>query len=338
MGPRNSSASRARSPERRTHNSEFDLAVVLLNFCTAELTLDCLASLEGEIDDGSTVVVVDNASGDGSVERIERHIVDKGWSGWARVLPSPYNGGFAWGNNLGIRGTDADVYVLLNSDTVVRPGAIRALRAALQDRPEAGIVGPSIENGDGDLEISHHRNITPISELLRAAATAPLTWLLRRFAIDWPERAQPCEPEWIGFACVAVRRQVIEDVGLLDEGYFMYFEDVDYCRRARAAGWGVLYWPEARVLHYNGASSGLSFQLADTRRRPRYYYESRARYFSRYYGTLGLWAANALWLLGRSIRIGRAVAARRTAPSRAGEARDIWIDAGRQLPRSRSRG
>lgn len=312
---------------RPTPGARYDVAVIVLNYGTPDLTLDCLASLEGEIDARSTVIVVDNASPDDSIERIEQHIAHKGWGSWVRLLPSPWNGGFAWGNNLGIRGTDADVYVLLNSDTVVRPGALRALREALDERPDAGIVGPSVENGSGELEHSHHRDISPISELLRAAATGPLSWVLHRFTIDWPETERPCEPDWIGFACVAIRSELIDEIGLLDEQYFMYFEDVDYCRRAREAGWQIVFWPAGRVLHYNGASSGLSFVLADTRRRPRYYYESRARYFARYYGRLGLWAANLLWIVGRGIRIARSALVGRAAPSRAGEASDIWIDA-----------
>ena len=99
-----------------------DLAVIILNYRTAELTKDCLASMEAEIEPGISVVVVDNASGDGSADAIERTIEDRGWARWARVLRSPTNGGFAAGNNLGVRSVEAAAYLLLNSDTLVRPG------------------------------------------------------------------------------------------------------------------------------------------------------------------------------------------------------------------------
>jgi GT2 family glycosyltransferase len=307
------------------------LAIIILNYRTARLTLDCLATLEGEVGPGVAVLVVDNASGDGSAEEIEAGIARRGWSGWARVLRSPTNGGFAAGNNLGLRAVKAEAYVLLNSDTLVRPGAMAALREAARERPEAGLIGPGILTASGELDYSAFRVAGPVSELIRAARTGPITRALRRFDPVLPLSERPFEPEWVAFSCVLVRRAVVEQIGLLDEGFFMYFEDVDYCRRARAAGWRVLYWPAAAVVHLAGGSSQVTSQAGQRRRAPRYYYEARARYFAKYYGRGGLWLANVLWHAGRLVALGREVFGR--APGhRHGEAVDIWINARRPLP------
>ena len=99
-----------------------------------------------------------------------------------------------------------------------------------------------------------------------------------------PISDQPQGTPWISFACVMVRRQVIDQIGLLDDGYFMYVEDTDYCRRARAAGWEIWYWPASRVVHLRGGSSPVKSLTAKRGRRPRYYYASRSRYLAKFYG------------------------------------------------------
>lgn len=311
-----------------------DVAVIILNYRTPGLTRDCLESLEGEVEPGVVVVVVDNASRDGSAETIERVIAERSWSSWARVLRSPVNGGFAAGNNLGIRSVDARAYVLLNSDTLVRPGALRALRAAMASHPRAGIIGGGTLTAKGIRDPSSFRFVVPLTELLRAADLHPLTHLLQRFHPLLPESRGPTEVDWVGFACVLVRRELVEAIGPLDEGYFMYFEDVDYCRRARDAGWTVMHWPEAKIVHLLGGSSGVTEREKLRRRAPRYYYEARARYFAKFHGRVGLWLANALWWAGRVVSLSREALGR--APvHREHEALDIWIGAADPLGRRR---
>lgn len=302
-----------------------DLAVIVLNYRTPDLTLDCLGSLQGEIESGTRVVIVDNASGDGSAERLESAVEERGWSEWASVLRSPVNGGFAAGNNLGIRSIEATAYVLLNSDTLVRPGALRALRQAMRLHTDAGIIGSGILTAQGDQDHSFFRVTAPLSELVRAANTGPVTRLLRQFDLVLPPTEEPIEPGWVGFACVVIRREVIRTVGLLDDGYFMYFEDVDYCRRARQAGWRILYWPHAKVVHLGGGSSQVTGSGGRQRRAPAYYYEARARYFAKFYGRRGLWLANGLWCLGRLMSLPRELLGR-PSTQREHEAVDIWIN------------
>jgi hypothetical protein len=113
------------------------------------------------------------------------------------------------------------------------------------------------------------------------------------------------EPEWISFACAIIRREVIDAIGLLDESYFMYFEDADYCRMARSAGFRIRYFPRAHVVHLRGGTSEVKRQVAALKRPPRYFYASRTRYFRKHYGLLGPFLANGLWLLGRLVSLGR---------------------------------
>jgi N-acetylglucosaminyl-diphospho-decaprenol L-rhamnosyltransferase len=301
------------------------LAIIVLNYRTAKLTADCLRSMVHEIEPDMRVVVVDNASGDGSAEELEALIADQGWSGWATVVRSPHNGGFAAGNNLGIRSIDAAAYLLLNSDTLIHEGTFRGLLAAAERYPRAGIIGPSMQDENGNVGRSHFRFLGPWSELIRAANTGLVTRALHRFDPLFPITEEPLEPDWVGFACVLIRREVLQEVGLLDEGYFMYFEDVDYCRRAKQAGWSVLYWPATSIVHLLGKSSAVTSDEGRRRRAPRYYYEARARYLATYYGRIGLLLANFMWLAGRGVSLARELLGRPSA-LRKSEALDIWIN------------
>ena len=302
-----------------------ELAIIILNYRTPDLTLACLESLQPQLNAQTRVLVIDNASGDESADRIEEGIALRELD--ADVVRSPINGGFAAGMNYGIHSAQADAYLLLNSDTIIRPNALKSMLDAMRTHPEAGIIGPALIDENEATAPSCFRDPHPVSELLRAARTGLLQRALPRFDLPMPQSSEPIEADWLPFACVLVRREVIERIGLLDDGYFMYFEDVDYCRRARQAGFKVLYWPAAEVVHYAGSSSGVSHAAQQKRKRaPRYYYEARARYYAKWFGREGLWLANALWLLGRGVswsreRLGREPQVRER------EARDIWINA-----------
>ncbi|MGB3536449.1 MAG: glycosyltransferase family 2 protein [Microcoleaceae cyanobacterium] len=303
------------------------LAIVILNYRTPQLVVDCLASLQSEVKIGEhTVIVVDNQSGDESVSIISQAIAEHQWLDWVQLLPSAVNGGFSAGNNLGIKAVVAEAYLLLNSDTIVRPGAIESLLAALNTHPEAGIVSPRLEWPDTTPQISCFRYHSPLSELIDAAATGPVTQLLQPFDVPIEVSDTAFEPQWTSFACVLIRREVIEQIGLMDEGYFMYFDDVDYCRRTRQAGWTILHWPKARVVHLRGGSGSVKADVA-TRRRPKpYLYASRSRYFAKFYGKIGLWFANFWWLLGRSLAWMRELVGHKQPHTCQFQEQDIWMN------------
>ncbi len=289
-----------------------ELAIIILNFRTADLVIACLESLEPEKRTCDFyVVVVDNASGDDSADCIAESIDRHGWNGWVRLLRSPVNGGFSAGNNLGIRTVDAVAYLLLNSDTLVRPGAIQKLMTAMKQSPNAGLFGPGLESPDGGAQVSCFRYPTFYSELIRGACTGLVTRLLQRWNVPIQMDDRRTEVQWVSFAAVLIRREVLQQIGLMDDGYFMYFEDTDYCHRVRNAGWQIQYSHEARIVHLHGKSSGLPDLIAAQKRRPGYYYAARSRYFRKWAGSCGLLKANLGWCCGRVIGVARELLGRR---------------------------
>ena len=277
--------------------------IVIVNYRTADLVVDCLRSLAPQVGDlgGGRVVIADNASGDGSAEKIAAAIEAADWTSWAAVLPLPKNGGFSYGNNAGIRAASAaknppDYVMLLNPDTVARPGSVRALIDFMEAHPDVGIAGSLLENATGGVDCSAHRIPSPLGELAGAARLGPLSRLLHRHVVSPPLRNEAHACDWVSGASMIVRRQVLEQIGPMDEGYFLYFEEVDFCCRARSAGWSVWYVPESRVLHLEGASTGIR---AVAKRRPAYWYDSRRRFFVKHHGLGGLLLADLLWAIGR---------------------------------------
>ena len=278
--------------------------VIIVNYRTPALALECLRALGAQRAAlrGGRAVVVDNRSDDGSVAALAAAIESEGWSDWVELLPMPRNGGFAYGNNAGLgRARELDpafaVAILLNPDAVVDAGCVAALCAFIEAHPDVGIAGASISSPEGRLERSAHRWPSPLGELEGAAQLGPLSRALRAHAVssELPHEAVRCD--WVSGACFAIRREVLDAVGPLDEGYFLYFEEVDFCRRARLAGWACAYVPQARVVHHEGAATGIRM---GRRRRPAYWYASRRRFFVKAYGRRGLVASDVLWALGRA--------------------------------------
>lgn len=278
--------------------------IVIVNYRTADLVLACLRSLVGEVaaHPGCSVTVVDNASGDGSVQTLRAAIEAHGWQGWVRVIASPVNGGFAAGNNVAIRAaltqTPPPDYVwLVNPDTVVRRGALTTLLAFMAQHPRAGIAGGSLEDEDGTPWPYAFRFPSLWSELddgLRLGVVS--RWLARhRVVRRMGDEAAPVD--WISGANFMVRRALFDAIGLMDEGYFLYFEETDFCRQARRAGWVCWYVPQARVLHIAGQSTGITSKTQAPRRRPAYWFESRRRYWLRNHGRARALAADLIWML-----------------------------------------
>jgi len=301
------------------------LAIIIINYRTPDLVVQCLKSLENEIDPGTDkVVVVDNCSSDDSLEKITQAIKTHNWDSWIQLIASPVNGGFSAGNNIGIKAVTAELYLLLNSDTIVKPGAIAQLKEAAETHPEAGLIGPRLEFPEIGPYISTFRYPSPISQLIEAAGTGPVTQLLKKYDVPIYDYDASQEIQWISFACVIVRQKVIEEIGLMDEGYFMYYEDIDYCRRAKQAGWKIFYCPAAHVVHFKGGSGEVASSTKAHKRLPAYVYASRSRYFAKFYGILGLWLANLCWLMGRSISLVRELVKNKTRHTCDYQSRDIW--------------
>lgn len=287
------------SQDLQSNSKMKSLAVVVLNYKTPGLVEDCLRSLDGQIDFSTQeVVVVDNCSGDDSADLIESAIETNGWLSWARVVRSPVNGGFAAGNNVGIKASDAQVYLLLNSDTIVRDGAIDTLMKTLDEHEEIDMLGPRLEWLDGLYQVSTFRYRTPITEMLYASRLGMLGRLFPKHVVARELDSLNTDLDWASFACMAIRREVIDEVGCLDESYFMYFEDMAFCRKATRAGFKIGYQPGAHVVHLRGGSSPVKERTRQRKRRPAYYYAARSQYLQSFYGRSGWAIANVLWCIG----------------------------------------
>jgi GT2 family glycosyltransferase len=240
------------------------LLIVIVNYRTPDLTIDCLRTLAGEIRSipGVRVVIVDNDSGDGSADAIETAVGTNDWA-WAFPVRTERNGGFAYGNNRGIEagytlGRPAWV-LLLNSDTLVPPGALRSCLDAVESDATVGVMSCRLQNADGSMQNTVRRFPTPFRV---AVAHTGLPWSWPRL-FGWADTEDPGwdrdhearNVDWVGGAFMLIRGELLERLGGLDEGFFFYGEDTEFCHRIQRAGFKVRYDPRVWITHLGGASS-----------------------------------------------------------------------------------
>jgi N-acetylglucosaminyl-diphospho-decaprenol L-rhamnosyltransferase len=226
------------------------LSIIIVSFNTRAVLQSCLASLhQPPPATPHEIVVVDNASGDGSAEAARR---------WAdvRVIESGGNLGFARANNLGIRASAGANLLLLNSDTIVPAGAVDGLVKELERSEDVAVVGPRLVDTDGRAELSFGPMIGPVNELRQKLYVLGHENRIGFISALVERRTRrPHFPDWVSGACLLVRRRDAEAVGLLDERYFMYGEDVDFCAAIRARGRGIKFTPDVTVVHRRGRSA-----------------------------------------------------------------------------------
>jgi N-acetylglucosaminyl-diphospho-decaprenol L-rhamnosyltransferase len=257
--------------------SDPELSVVILNWNVRDLLRDCLRSLGQAASGPLEIIVVDAASADGSAEMVRREFPA------ARLIASTENLGYSRGNNLGLAAARGRWLLVLNPDTRADAGALASLLAYAAANLQAGILGPQLLNPDDTPQSSRRRFPTLLTAFFESTWLAPLAppaLLDRYYARDLPAGA-PAEVDWVTGACLLIRREVYEQIGGFDEGFFMYSEEMDYCRRAQAAGWRVAHVPQARVYHYEGKSSEQAVPERHIR-----FQRSKIRYFRKYHGPL----------------------------------------------------
>jgi GT2 family glycosyltransferase len=229
-----------------------DLSIGIVSYNCRDLLARCLESIRAHSGQLSVeVIVTDNASTDDTVAMVREHFPE------VRLIASRENLGFAAGTNRALAAAAGDVLMMLNPDTEVRPGALEHLVHFLRERPEAGAVGPRMVGPDDRLQLTCHAFptlwLTLVGQLglhrafrgSRVFGASDMTW----WAHDQPRRV-----DWLSGACIATRRETWEHVGPLDEGYFMYFEDVDWCYRLSRAGYERWYLPDATIVHHEAGS------------------------------------------------------------------------------------
>ena len=273
--------------------SSYRVHVIILNYRTPQLVVRGLEVLETEVaalGDGR-VTVVDGGSGDDSASILRAAIQERGWGSWCELVALADNRGFAAGNNAVVRPLLAserppDFFHLLNPDTEIRPGAVIRLRDFLVGQPDVGIAGSRLEDPDGTPQISAFRFPSLSSEVLDGLSLGAVErrWADRTVHMPIPDHTT--RVDWVAGASMMIRREVFEDVGLMDEGYFLYFEEVDFCLAAARAQWPTYYVPDSRVMHLVGQSTQVSDERRQRGRIPRYWFESRARFFTKNHGRL----------------------------------------------------
>ncbi len=227
-----------------------DLSIIIVNWNTRDLLAQCLESLNVKTLERWNVetFVVDNASTDGSPAMVRARFP------WVTLIENAENVGFARANNQALRQAAGKYVVLLNSDTEVQPGALQTLVEFMEAHPEAGACGPRLLNGDGSLQPSCHPLLTPGREFWRLLFLDKL-WPRATYSQHHWDLQTPRPVEVIKGACLLLRRAALDQVGLLDEQYFMYTEEMDLCARLLQAGWRNYWVPQAEVVHYGEAST-----------------------------------------------------------------------------------
>jgi GT2 family glycosyltransferase len=272
-----------------------DLSIVIVNWNVRDLLRRCLDSILAVDQPRLEVVVVDNASSDGSLEMLRDEFPR------VRLIANAGNRGFPAANNQGLNASSGRLAMALNPDTEIVGDALRRIIEFFDGRPDVGALGPQLLNPDGTVQSSRRRFPTFVTALFES------TWLqgiaprgvLRRFYVEDVSPESVHEVDWVTGACIVVRREVLQAVGGFDESFFMYSEELDWCRRIQSAGWKIAYLPDAKVIHHGGKSSDQAAAARHIR-----FQTSKVRYFRKYHGgfTAGalrlILLAMYLWQIG----------------------------------------
>ncbi len=264
-------------------------SIITVNYASWPYTLRCVDSLYKTGYEDFEVVIVDNDQ-ESAVPEIPHPV---------RLIRNPENVGFARACNQGILASEGEHVVLINPDTLVEGDFFESLEEFFDQNPGAGVAGPRIVDGEGNLQLSARKELGFVSGILGRTSLLtrlfPKNPLVRRLFPAAEELVEPTKVDWVSGTCMIIRRRTLEEIGPLDERFFMYFEDADLCRRAWEGGWLVYYLPQVEVLHHSGVST----------REPRYiwYFHKSAFLYHRKYGPHGpLGLYSLLVLLGLSWR------------------------------------
>jgi len=282
-----------------------NVAVIIVNYRSAELTIKSLrtvAAARGSVQ--LHAYVIENDSGDGA--RLTDALAAPEFADWVSLVISPKNGGFASGNNLAIRtalsrGTPPDAYFLLNPDTEVQPFALERLVSFLNEHPSVAIVGPKLLSEDGSEWNWAFRFPNIWGEFDRGLRLGLVTRLLDNHVGARRVGSSPERVDWLPGAALLIRREVFERVGLMDEGYFLYYEETDFILAAARAGLQCWYFPDARVMHIAGHSTGVTTRGVKKKRLPSYWFESRRRFFTKNFGRTYAALADLAYIAGSAL-------------------------------------
>ena len=282
-----------------------NIAIITVNYRSGALVCEAIESIAQERLQFPNIrlIVVDNDSGDDSVELINGYL-DREKIDWVTLLEAGKNGGYAFGNNTAIRhleglATPPDFLWFLNPDTKLREGATEALIEFLNSNPRT-LVGSRLEDEDGTLQISTFNFPSLATEFLGAMRLGILDRTFSQSLITVDPHDQIIECDWLAGASVMMSWSDLQEVGLMDEKFFLYYEEVDFFIKAKKLGLTCAYEPKSRVYHAVGASTGISNLRKRAPRRPRYWFDSRRYFYLKNYGILFLIALDLIVILAYS--------------------------------------
>jgi N-acetylglucosaminyl-diphospho-decaprenol L-rhamnosyltransferase len=277
-------------------NTQLDLSIIIVSWNVSDLLRDCLASIQqaplvrveadgtahGQQGPRTEVLIVDSASSDGSVAMIREQFP------WVYLIALDENVGFVQGNNIALELAQGRYLLLLNPDTMIHDDALTILTNFLDEHPDTGIVGPRVLNPDGTTQSTRRRFLTSVGGLFESTwlqGYAPRRILDHYYMNDFPDTGT-FDADWVQGCALMARRTVYEQIGGLDPGFVMFFEEVDWCRRAKDAGWRVFYVGDAQITHYGGQST----DQVETQKHI-HFQQSKVRYYHKHFG---FWTALAL--------------------------------------------
>jgi len=260
-----------------------DLSIIILNYKSAGLTRQCLKSIrEASPDIDLEVFVVDNNSGDNVIKMVEDQFPK------VKTLAAPYNMGFAAGNNLGMKKASGRYIMILNPDITVSPGSLEKMIKYMDEHERVGLIAPQLLNPDKTVQRSCYQFPTPMIPIYRRTPfgkTDSGKAIIKKYLMDDWDHQDAKEVDWCLGASLMIRKKAIEEVGMFDERYFMYFEDADWCRRFWSAGWKVVYFPEVKMIHYHvRQSASVPWFLGLFQKISRIHIASAIKYFWKFRG------------------------------------------------------
>jgi N-acetylglucosaminyl-diphospho-decaprenol L-rhamnosyltransferase len=285
------------------------ISAIVVNYRTADATVEAVRALLLDLEryPGSSVVIVDNASGDGSLEHLRAAFPETSSDDRVAVLDATHNGGYGFGINVGVRHAlsrppVARYIYVLNPDAVADPGSVDALYSFMESHPEAGLAGSTVHAPDGVVQGQAFRFPSIWSQLEVTARTGFISRLLERHIVSLTP-TQTTEVDWVPGTSMFIRPEIFAQGGWFDEGFFLYFEEIDFARRVKSAGWKVYYVADAPITHVGSLSTGMA---DESRPLPRYWFESRRRYLVKHHGRAYAALGDLAWLVGHAIHQVRA--------------------------------
>lgn len=282
-----------------------NVVAIVINYRTAEAAIQSVEALRAELGKlgDSKVIVVDNDSGDDSFERLTRAAGELGWGSQVVVMQSGYNGGYGYGINVGAQEamtwpSPPRYLYIINSDASPLPGALERLVQFMDDNPSVGLAGSTVHNDDGSF-VSAFRFPSLFSEFESNANLGVISRLLDKHRVPLRPPGRTLPVDWVPGTSMMIRATAFSRVGRFDEDFFLYFEEIDLCRRIREAGFEVTFVEGAGVKHIGSLATGMG---DESKRMPGYWFAARRRYFVKHHGRLYAAACDAAFLGGHVLR------------------------------------